>query len=117
MLSHSTVVFVSRAARVIEIEPFAGNRRDESIFPQYLINAILGCATADLGSRFILYPSTLKVFDGQSTMFVSYVHSVMCDQILGRNEMLDNFNWQTPMHIFIMIASQNIVLIVETARN
>jgi len=115
---NSTVVFVSSAARVIEIEPFAGNRRDESIFPQYLINAILGCAMADLGSRFILNHSTLKVFAGQSTMIMSYVHSAMCDQNFGKNEKLDEFNAQnTPLHIFIMITSQGILLIVETAHN
>jgi len=42
----ATVVRVSNAPRFMEIDPFAGKRKESSRFPQYLINAIFGCATA-----------------------------------------------------------------------
>lgn len=50
-------------------------------------------------------------------MIVSYVHSAMCDQILDRIEMLVDYSWQTPMHIFIMNTHRGTVVIAKKARN
>jgi hypothetical protein len=44
--SKVTLVRVSSSARFIEIEPFSGNLRELSRFPQYFIKAIFGWAIA-----------------------------------------------------------------------
>jgi len=51
----ATVVRVSKAPRFMEIDPFAGKRKESSRLPQYLIKAIFGCATA-VATESDIYP-------------------------------------------------------------
>lgn len=44
--SNRICAFVNRLSRLNEIDPLTGMRKTWFLFPQYLINAMLGCAIA-----------------------------------------------------------------------